>query len=125
MPEAAGNTDSSQSVKHPTKTEVLSEAALIEHIRQHRAKVLTVRGLLLKHNGGYVLARDGGGQWLVDGPPRLYRHVGQRVVLEGTRFGFNGIDVVRFRPENSHGPRDSLGTKLRRWLARLVRTCCV
>jgi hypothetical protein len=99
------------------KPNILNEAEFAALVRQHRAKVLTITGRLLRKEHQYVVAVDGGGQWFVDGPSRLYCHVGQRVTVEGTRFGFNGIDVTRFRLANADWPPDGLWQTLKGWFS--------
>jgi hypothetical protein len=112
-------------VEEPPKKDVPSETEFVDLVRQHRAKVFTVSGRLRWYQHRYILTLDGGGQWLVDGPSRLYRYAGQRVTVEGTRFGFNGIDVARFKLENGDWPVDSLWDRMKRWFgARLWLTLC-
>lgn len=52
-------------------------------------------GLLLDGAVFPVLSVDGGGQWRVDLPGKYRRLIGKRVAIEGTRSGFDLLDVTR------------------------------
>jgi hypothetical protein len=52
-------------------------------------------GRLLRSGQGLVLEMDDGGQWAHDAGRRAHALLGQRVTIEGTRSGFNLIDVER------------------------------
>ena len=52
-----------------------------------------VTGLLLNSKRGLVLEVDGGGAWALDGAGKAHKLVGQRVTVEGTRSGFDRLDV--------------------------------
>lgn len=58
-------------------------------------QVYTLEGQLLDcHAPGLLALRvDGGGTWQLDGPRRMWRYVGRKVQITGTRSGFNMIDV--------------------------------
>jgi len=50
-------------------------------------------GLLLDSTRGLVLQVDGGGVYALDTNPDAHRLLGQRVTVEGTRSGFDRLDV--------------------------------
>lgn len=52
-----------------------------------------LEGLLLNSKRGLVLQIDDGGVWALDHDHDVLKLVGLRVVLEGTRSGFDHIDV--------------------------------
>ncbi len=53
-------------------------------------------GILRVGQWGYSLELDGGGQCqLYGGPSRMRRWLGQRVTVDGTRSGFDLLDVER------------------------------
>lgn len=93
MPHHESGAGSIGTAEEPPEKGALSEAEFAELVRQHRAKVLSINGRLLWDRRQLVLMLDGGGSWILDGPPKLSRLVGQRVTVEGTRFDFNGINV--------------------------------
>lgn len=55
-------------------------------------------GMLLKGARGYELQMDDGGVFALDVTRGAERLVGTRVTIEGTRSGFNLIDVDRIAP---------------------------
>lgn len=60
-------------------------------------KHYTVTGLLLHSIHGPVLEADGGGSWVLDVDARADLF-GRRVTVEGSRSGFNRLDVHRMTP---------------------------
>lgn len=52
-----------------------------------------VTGLLLNSRRGFVLEVEGGGAYALDTDRRAHNLVGQRVTVEGTRSGFDRLDV--------------------------------
>lgn len=52
-----------------------------------------LEGMLLNSNRGLVLQMDDGGVWAIDYDRHAIELVGSRVVVEGTRSGFDRIDV--------------------------------
>lgn len=52
-------------------------------------------GILRPGRWGYSLAMDGGGVWQLDASTKYGQLLGQRVTVEGTRAGFNLLDVTR------------------------------
>lgn len=52
-------------------------------------------GRLMRSGKNFVLEMDDSGQWTLDVGRRAQLLVGHRVTLEGTRSGFNLIDVER------------------------------
>lgn len=60
----------------------------------------TLTGLLLDHRAYPVLHVDGGGQWQLDLPGKYRWLLGRRVVVEGTRAGFDLLDVTRVSVED-------------------------
>ena len=52
-----------------------------------------LEGLLLNSKRGLVLKIDDGGVWALDQDRRASKLVGLRVIVEGTRSGFDRIDV--------------------------------
>jgi Protein of unknown function (DUF5818) len=118
MPHDKSGAGSVGTVQEPLEKAVPSEAEFAELVRQHRAKVLNVNGRLLWDRHQLVLMLDGGGSWVLDGPAKLSRLVGQRVTVEGTRFDFNGINVQCFKTEGADWPPESACTKFKRWCAR-------
>lgn len=58
-------------------------------------------GLLLSDRRGLVLRVDDGGVWALDAPRKAERLLGRRVVVEGTRAGFDLIDVRSIAAEVS------------------------
>ena len=52
-----------------------------------------LEGLLLDSKRGLVLQMDDGGVWALDHDRHAAKMVGLRVVVEGTRSGFDRIDV--------------------------------
>ena len=52
-------------------------------------------GRLMRSSQGLVLEMDDGGCWTLDIGRRAHALLGQRVTIEGTRSGFNLIDVER------------------------------
>lgn len=54
-------------------------------------------GTLRVGRWGYELEMEGGGVWRLDVTGSVRRLVGQRVTVEGTRAGFDLLDVTRMR----------------------------
>lgn len=52
-----------------------------------------VAGRLLSSARGLVLEVDGGGVWALDADPDAKDLLGQRVIVEGLRSGFDRLDV--------------------------------
>lgn len=52
-------------------------------------------GILRPGRWGYALETDGGGTWQLDAPGSARRYLGKRVTVEGTRSGFDLLDVHR------------------------------
>lgn len=52
-------------------------------------------GILRRGTRGYSLEMDGGGVWQLDMPRSARRFLGQRVMVESTRSGFDLLDVHR------------------------------
>ena len=52
-----------------------------------------LEGLLLSSKRGFVLQMDDGGVWALDHDRSATKLVGLRVTVEGTRSGFDRIDV--------------------------------
>jgi hypothetical protein len=55
-------------------------------------------GILRVGRWGYELEMEGGGAWRLDVTCSVRRLVGQRVTVEGTRAGFDLLDVSKMRP---------------------------
>jgi hypothetical protein len=55
-------------------------------------------GILRVGRWGYELEMEGGGAWRLDVTRSVRRLVGQRVTVEGTRAGFDLLDVRKMRP---------------------------
>lgn len=53
-------------------------------------------GVLALEGRALTLQRDGGGRWRLDAPRRLWRLVGRRVRLSGTRVDFDWLAVDSF-----------------------------
>ena len=52
-------------------------------------------GILRPGKWGYRLETDGGGMWQLDVAGSARRYLGRRVTVEGTRAGFDLLDVHR------------------------------
>lgn len=50
---------------------------------------------------GYALQMDDGGRWRIDTIRSIRRYLGQRVIVEGFRSGFDLLDVHRITPASS------------------------
>ena len=61
-------------------------------------------GLLLRDGRALVLRIDGGGEWRLDAPIASERMVGQRVIVEGRRDGFDLLGVRSIRHAGTPGP---------------------
>jgi hypothetical protein len=70
-------------------------------------------GILRVGRWGYELEMEGGGVWRLDVTRSARRLVGQRVTVEGTRAGFDVLDVTRMRTMVALPIRPS-------WSARLL-----
>ena len=55
-------------------------------------------GLLLREGQFLVLQRDDGGRWRLEAGARADALLGRRVRVEGTRNGFDLLDVRRIEP---------------------------
>jgi hypothetical protein len=55
-------------------------------------------GLLLRDGRFLVLQRDDGGRWRLDADPAALGLLGRRVRVQGTRSGFDLLDVRRIDP---------------------------
>lgn len=55
-------------------------------------------GMLLLQRGQPILQMDDGGRWRLDLPRLKQDHFGRRVTVEGTRSGFDLLDVHRVSP---------------------------
>jgi len=55
-------------------------------------------GLLLREGRFLVLQRDDGGRWRLDVSPRADALLGRRVRVQGTRSGFDLLDVRQIEP---------------------------
>lgn len=60
-----------------------------------------VKGILLDSARGLVLEVEGGGVWALDVGWSDRKLVGQRVTVEGTRSGFDRLDVDWIGPARS------------------------
>lgn len=56
-------------------------------------------GLLLDSIHGPVLELDGGGSWIPEVDWTARRMLGRRVTVEGSRSGFNRLDVHKIAPD--------------------------
>lgn len=61
-------------------------------------------GILRPGRWGYSLEMDGGGIWELDVTSSPRKLLGQRVTVEGTRAGFNLLDVNRICLGNTPAP---------------------
>jgi hypothetical protein len=61
-------------------------------------------GTLRPGQWGYSLHMDGGGIWELDVTRSPRRLLGQRVTVEGTRAGFNLLDVTHIWPAGDPPP---------------------
>ncbi|HEX8445476.1 MAG TPA: DUF5818 domain-containing protein [Sphingomonas sp.] len=60
-----------------------------------------ITGTLRRTRFGHALELDGGGVWQIDAPwSAVRRYCNQRVTIEGTRSGFNLLDVHRIEPRD-------------------------
>lgn len=57
-----------------------------------------VTGMLMQSARGLVVEVDGGGTYALDAPGSARKLLGQRVTVEGTRSGFDRLDVDRISP---------------------------
>lgn len=74
-------------------------------------------GILRPGRWGYSLEMDGGGVWQLDVAGSAQRYLGKRVTVEGTRSGFDLIDVHHIRLAGA--PREARPVNL---LRRLLGT---
>lgn len=70
-------------------------------------------GILRVGRWGYELEMEGGGAWRLDVTRSVQRLIGQRVIVEGTRAGFDLLDVTRVRAVDDI-------TLERTWRARML-----
>ena len=70
-------------------------------------------GILRVGRWGYELEMEGGGAWRLDVTGSVRRLIGHRVIVEGTRAGFDLLDVTRLRATD--GIADE-----RTWWARMA-----
>lgn len=63
-----------------------------------RGQTYTLEGRLVTGDarGLFALRMDNGGTWHLDAPPKMRPLIGQRVQVNGTRSGFDVIDVSEF-----------------------------
>ena len=61
-------------------------------------------GILRPGCWGYSLHMDGGGIWELDVTSSPRKFLGRRVTVEGTRAGFNLLDVTRIWPAGEMPP---------------------
>jgi len=66
-------------------------------------------GILRPGKWGYALETDGGGMWQLDIAGSARRYLGRRVTVEGTRSGFDLLDVHRICPGDRLAERPSGG----------------
>ena len=81
----------------------------------------TISGILCWDNRNSIhrLEIDGGAVWFVDLPRRGWRMTGQHVTVEGTRSGFNLLDVDRiWSGAGPPPPRLALAVHLRQIWSR-------
>jgi hypothetical protein len=71
------------------------------HADRHGNRIYTLSGALAWYQQELVLMVEGGGYWFLEGPSSLYRYIGACVMVEGKRYGFNRIDVERFKPDGA------------------------
>lgn len=71
-------------------------------------------GILRSGKWGYALEMDGGGMWQLDVAGSARRYLGKRVTVEGTRSGFDLIDVHHIRLADA--PREDRPASLLRRL---------
>lgn len=57
-------------------------------------------GVLSREGFDLVLLRDGGGRWRLDPARKLEAYLNRRVVIEGTRCGFDelAVETIEARP---------------------------
>lgn len=67
---------------------------------------------------GYALQMDDGGQWRLDLTGRADRYIDQRVTVEGTRSGFDLLDVHRIGLGDRLPPKRM--TSLKTMIARIT-----
>jgi hypothetical protein len=103
------------------KDEALSDAALIEAIRQNLARILTVAGRPLWNEYGLVLMTGLNSFWILYNAPGLSRYVGRQVIVEGNRVDFNGLEVRRYKLAEADWPV-SLRTRIKHWLGKWMRS---
>lgn len=68
---------------------------------------------------GYALQMDDGGQWSLDLKGRADRYIDRRVTVEGTRSGFDLLDVHRIGLGDRLPPRRAV--RLRIAITKLMR----
>ena len=66
-------------------------------------------GILRPGKWGYALETDGGGMWQLDVAGSARRYLGRRVTVEGTRSGFDLLDVHHICPGDRLAERPSGG----------------
>lgn len=66
-------------------------------------------GLLVASAQGPQLKLTGGGNWQIEPSRAVNRLIGERVILEGTRSGFNDIACQRVWKEGTERPRFEIG----------------
>ena len=67
----------------------------------------------------WSLTLDGGGQWRIDGPDRLDRHVGRHVRVVGRRTGYDLLTPERLLDSLTGEEIEDLRPRSARFLARL------
>jgi hypothetical protein len=75
----------------------------------------TVKGVVRREPRKVFLAVSSGGEWELEPDRMVIRHVGQAVVIEGVRTGYNRLEVVRIKREGEEWPPDQSWTN---WFSR-------
>lgn len=73
-------------------------------------------GLLVDSAQGPLLKLSGGGNWQIEPSRAVNRLIGERVMLEGTRSGFNDFACQRIWKEGTARPRFEIGM-VEKWIA--------
>ena len=73
-------------------------------------------GLLVDSATGPQLKLSGGGTWQIEPSRAVNRLIGERVMLEGTRSGFNDIACLRVWKKGTQRPRFEIGM-VEKWIA--------
>lgn len=73
-------------------------------------------GLLVDSAQGPLLKVSGGGMWQMEPSRAANRLIGEHVIVEGTRAGFNDLACERIWKEGTRRPRFAIGM-LEKWTA--------